>query len=65
MKDVSNYNSVIAFLRLPLTLLVVFIHVPYTSMGGMLTTSTNFGLMAYALLLFLHSFSFQVICFVL
>jgi len=34
MKDVSNYNSVIAFLRLPLTLLVVFIHVPYTSMGG-------------------------------
>lgn len=33
MKSESNYSSVIAFLRLPLTLLVVFIHVPYTSTG--------------------------------
>lgn len=33
MKSESNYSSAIAFLRLPLTLLVVFIHVPYTPMG--------------------------------
>lgn len=33
MKSESNYSSAIAFLRLPLTLLVVFIHVPYITMG--------------------------------